>query len=242
MKKDLIAFESPKAPISEAIRLLRTNISHIMNNTGAKVFMVTSSAPGDGKSWLTANLAISFSQLNQKVLIIDTDFRKGRQNKIFGIKNQDGFSNYLTEIYGMRKGGIEHENILKKIVKTEVPKLYLLPTGVVPPNPSELLEVCDIFGILITLRQYFDVIFVDVPPISIVADGLILANQVDYTILVAAAGKTKKKMIVDAKRAIESVNGKIAGVVLNQVPQDKRKDYNTYYSHYSQSQETKLKK
>ena len=104
------------------------------------------------------------------------------------------------------------------------------------------MEVCDIFGILITLRQYFDVIFVDVPPISIVADGLILANQVDYTILVAAAGKTKKKMIVDAKRAIESVNGKIAGVVLNQVPQDKRKDYNTYYSHYSQSQETKFKK
>ena len=123
-----------------------------------------------------------------------------------------------------------------------MPKLYLLPTGAVPPNPSELLEVCDIFGILITLRQYFDVIFVDVPPISIVADGLILANQVDYTILVAAAGKTKKKMIVDAKRAIESVNGKIAGVVLNQVPQDKRKDYNTYYSHYSQSQETKFKK
>mgnify|MGYP004508667683 CR=1 FL=1 len=239
MKKELIVHESPKDPVSESIRLLRTNISYIANRTGAKVFMITSAAPGDGKSWTVANLATAFAQSYQKVLIVDMDFRKGRQNDIFKMKNDDGFSTYLKNICGRKTDENDEYELLSKIKKTHVPNLFLLPSGPNPYNPSELLEITDLAGSIAYLKTRFDIILLDVPPISIVADGLIICREADYTILVAAASKTKKKMIVDAKKAVERVNGRIAGVILNQVPTDKRKDYSKYYSHYTEGIDTK---
>lgn len=240
MKKELIVHESPKNPVSESIRLLRTNISYISNRTGAKVFMMTSAAPGDGKSWTVANLATAFAQSYQKVLIVDMDFRKGRQNDIFKIQNDDGFSSYLKNICGRKMNENDEYELFGKIKKTHVPNLFLLPSGPNPYNPSELLEVTDLSGAISSLKTEFDIILLDVSPISIVADGLIICREADYTILVAASGKTKKKMIVDAKKSIERVNGRIAGVILNQVPTDKRKDYSKYYSHYAETAEDKI--
>lgn len=242
MKKELIVHESPKAPVSESIRLLRTNISYIANRTGAKVFMMTSAAPGDGKSWTIANLAAAFAQSYQKVLIVDMDFRKGRQNDIFEMQNDDGFSTYLKNICGRKTTEEDEYELLSKIKKTHIKNLFLLNSGPNPYNPSELLEITDLSGSIEFLKTKFDIILLDVPPISIVADGLIICREADYTVLVAASGKTKKKMIVDAKKAIERVNGRIAGVILNQVPTDKRKDYSKYYSHYSDETDIKNKK
>lgn len=241
MKRELIVNDFPKAPVSEAIRLLRTNITYLSNKMDAKIFMFTSAAPGDGKSWVTANLGAAFSQADQKVLIIDIDLRKGRQHKIFNRPNSEGFSTYLLQTYGKRRV-VDHMEILKMIKSTDVKNLFLLSSGPIPPNPSELLDVCDLDAIFSMLKERFDIILVDVPPISIVADGLVVCREVDYTILVAAAGKTKKKMIVDVKKAIERVNGKFAGVVLNQVPQEKRKEYSKYYSHYDSEDVSKKNK
>lgn len=241
MKSDLIVHDRPKEPVSESVRLLRTNISYLAEKDNSKIFMLTSSAPGDGKSWLTSNLAASFAQSEKKVLIIDMDFRKGRQNRIFNIQKKDGFATYLKKRYIQQEEELDYMELYKDIIKTNVPNLYLLPTGPYPKNPSELIEVCDIGAIFSMLREKFDIILVDVPPISIVTDGLVICRHVDYTILVAAAGKTKKKLIIDAKKSIEKVNGSIAGVVLNQMPQEKRVEYSKYYSHYSDEEKGRRK-
>ena len=117
-----------------------------------------------------------------------------------------------------------------------------MPSGTVPPNPAELLETSKIDDLIEIAKTQFDVIIFDMPPVSIVADSLLLCKKVDYTVLVAAAEKTKKDMILNAKNSIEQVGGKIAGVVLNRMPMIKRKGYSKYYSHYDSTYEKKSKK
>lgn len=237
MSKEIIVHESPKSPVSEAVRLLRTNLTFLCSRKKNQVLMVTSAAPGDGKSWVTANLAIAYAQTNKKVLLIDCDLRKGRQHKIFGKYNTNGFSDYLQNVYQLDGADLEMQAdiLMKSITTTEVPNLFLITSGTVPPNPSELLGTSNIDDFLEIVKQNFDIIIFDLPPVSIVADGLVLAKKADYVVLVCAANQTKKDMLVEAKKSIEKVGGKIAGVVMNKMPSDKRKDYVKYYSHYADS-------
>ena len=123
---------------------------------------------------------------------------------------------------------------MKSISTTKVPNLFLITSGTVPPNPSELLETQNFDNFLSIVKQNFDIIIFDMPPVSIVADSLIICKKVDQVVLVCAVGQTKKNMLLDAKRSIQKVGGKIAGVVLNKMPNAKRKDYVKYYSHYSE--------
>lgn len=236
MRKDIIVHEFPKDPVSEAIRLLRTNLTYRTRskNNNSSVFLTVSTMPGEGKSWLTANLGIAYAQLNKKVLIIDADLRKGRQHKIFGRYNTVGFSDYLKSA-GSAKGDIEiHDEILmKSITTTEISNLYLMPSGPTPYNPSELLENTDMNMLLESLRENFDVILFDAPPVSIVADSLILAKCVDSTIIVCSINETKKDMLINTKKTLSSIGANIAGVVVNKMPNDKRKEYTKYYAHYS---------
>ena len=239
MRKDIIVHESPKAPISESIRLLRTNISFMCKNRDKQVLLVTSAVPGDGKSWVSANLAIAYAQTNKKVLLIDSDLRKGRQHKIFGKFNSNGFSDYLLSVADEENLSIQEEVLIRTITTTDVPNLFLIPSGTVPPNPAELLDTQRVDDLIKIAKQKFDIIIFDMPPVNIVTDSLLICKKVDYTILVAAAEKTKKDMVLNAKKAIEHVGGKIAGVVLNKMPIEKRKEYSKYYSHYG-AEETSL--
>lgn len=232
MKKDIIVHESPKSPISETIRLLKTNITFMCKNKKNQILLVTSAAPGDGKSWVSANLAIAYANSNKKVLLIDADLRKGRQHKIFGNKNTVGLSDYLVKVDEMEDLKSQFEIFLSTVFLTNINGLCLMSSGTVPPNPAELLETGRIDDLLEIAKRQFDVIIFDMPPVSIVADSLLLCKKVDYTVLVAAAEKTKKDMILNAKRSIEQVGGKLAGVVLNRMPMTKRKEYSKYYSHY----------
>ena len=190
--------------------------------------IVTSTVPGEGKSYVTANLAAAFAQIDKKVLIIDADMRKGRQYAIFNLRPRPGISNYLSgvvdQIFKDKK-----DDIKNYIQETEIKNLYLITAGSVPPNPSELLVSNKMKKIIDTLSEIFDIIIFDVPPCLVVTDALILARLVDFSIIVAAQNYTKMEELNKAKISIENVGGKVAGVVLNKVQMQSKTYTNSYY-------------
>ena len=132
MRKEVIAEHDPKSPISEVFRTLRTNIQFMSTKGKLRTLLVTSTLPGEGKSWVSANLAVTFAQAGKKVVIIDADMRKGRQYSIFGVSPRPGLSNYLS---GMLDGEEIDDNLLNYIQETEVENLYVISAGNIPPNP-----------------------------------------------------------------------------------------------------------
>ena len=136
MKKEVIAHKDPKSPISEVFRTLRTNIQFMSSSKKMKTLLVTSTFPGEGKSWVTSNLAVTFAQAGKRVILIDADMRKGRQYAIFGVSPRPGLSNLLAE-YDIDNNN--PEQILDYVQETEVENLFVISAGNVPPNPSELL-------------------------------------------------------------------------------------------------------
>ncbi len=228
MKKEVVVQENPKSPEAEMFKNLRTNIQFMNADSEKKVMIVTSTVPGEGKSYVSANLAAAFAQIDKKVLIIDADMRKGRQYAIFNLRPRPGISNYLSgvvdQIFKDKK-----DDIKNYIQETEVKNLYLITAGSVPPNPSELLVSNKMKKIIDELSQIFDVIIFDVPPCLVVTDALILARLVDFSIIVAAQNYTKMDELNKAKIAIESVGGKVAGVVLNKVQMQSKTYTNSYY-------------
>lgn len=241
MKKDMIIHEAPKSPVSEAIRTLRTSLTYKMSKTGAKSFLITSSSTEDGKSWIISNLAIAFSQSKQKVLIIDSDLRKGRQHNIFGVDNTYGLAQALDNKNINKENENIQEELNKIIQKTEIENVSIIPAGIVPHNPSELFENSQFDIILENLKDKFDVILFDAPPISIVTDSMILCNKADGVILVCAIEKSKREALVESKKKIQSMGGEIMGVVINRMPMDKMKEYTKDYSKYSNNQIIKYK-
>lgn len=234
-KSEIIVNDFPRSPVSESFRLFRTNLLYLFENDESKVICLTSSDSNEGKSWVTANLAISCAQYGKKVLIIDADLRKGRQHRIFKKSNRTGLSDLLKNLRGNLKEEdaqkIEEELTLK-IQDTEVSNVYLLSSGPVPFNPSELLGTANIEFLLKLLKNEFDLIIIDTPPASIITDALLFANKVDYMFIVASSRKTKKEALVNTKKAIESVGGKIPGIILNQISTERRKEYTKSYQKY----------
>jgi capsular exopolysaccharide synthesis family protein len=228
MKSEVIVVENPKSPEAEMFRNLRTNIQFMNADNEKKVMLVTSTIPGEGKSYVSANLAAAFAQLNKKVLIIDTDMRKGRQYSLFNLRPRPGLSNFLSGVVDRDFVG-EKENIENYIQETDIENLYLIAAGSVPPNPSELLVSNKMKKIIDTLIEKFDVIIFDAPPCLVVADALIMARIVDFNILVCAQNITKIEDLNKAKIAIENVGGKVAGVVLNKVQLTTKRYENSYY-------------
>ena len=135
MKKELITFRNPKSPISETFRTLRTNIQFMNVNKRLKSILITSTLPGEGKSWVAANLAVTFAQAGKQVILIDADMRKARQYSIFGVSPRPGLANYLAE----NDKNAELSDMEKYVQRTEIEGLYVISAGNVPPNPSELL-------------------------------------------------------------------------------------------------------
>lgn len=225
MKKEIITYRNPKSPVSEVFRTLRTNIQFMNVNKKLKTLLVTSTLPGEGKSWVTSNLAITFAQAGKKVVLIDADMRKGRQYSIFGVTPQPGLANYLAN-------SSENDNmdkIGKYIQNTEVEGLFLISAGSVPPNPSELLSTLQMINLLNKLSEAFDLVIVDAPPCELVTDAILLSRVVDSTIVVAAHKQTKKANLQKTIKSIRNVGGNIGGVVLNKVPMDSKKYEKSYY-------------
>ncbi len=234
-KSEIIVNDFPRSPVSEAFRLFRTNLLYLFENSESKTICLTSSDAGEGKSWVSANLAISCAQYGKKVLIVDADLRKGRQHRIFRKSNRTGLSDLLKDLRGnLKEDDVQkiEEELTLKIQDTEVQNVYLLPSGPVPFNPSELLGTANIDFLLDLLKKEFDLIIIDTPPASIIADALLFATKVDYMFLVASSRKTKKETLLNTKKAIEAVGGKIPGIILNQISTDRRKEYAKSYQKY----------
>lgn len=224
MKKELIASKEPKSPVAELFRTLRTNIQFMNSNKKMKTILITSTLPGEGKSWVASNLAVTFAQADKKVVLIDADMRKGRLSNIFGVQPVPGLSNYLSGV-----GDTNQSNILNHLRKTEVDNLYLMPAGNIPPNPSELLITSQMVNLLEELKRESDVIIIDGTPSKLVTDAVILSRIVDSTIVVAAHNQTKKDDLEKVVRDIKNVGGNVAGVVYNKVPVSIKKYNDTYY-------------
>lgn len=227
MKKELITHQDPKSPISEIFRTLRTNIQFMNTKGKLKTLLVASTLPGEGKSWVSANLAVTFAQAGKKVVLIDADMRKGRQYTVFGASPVPGLSNYLS---GIGPNNEELSSDLSLYLQpTNIGNLYLMPAGNVPPNPSELLVSENMVYLLEQLKQITDIVIIDGTPNELVTDSLILTRLVDSTIIVTASGYTKKDSLQRIITNIKNVGGKIAGVVLNKVPTSSKKYEESYY-------------
>ena len=227
MRKEIITQSDPKSPISEVFRALRTNIQFMNKAADCQTILITSTVQAEGKSWTSANLATTFAQSGSKTLIIDADMRKPRQHKIFQMNNVPGLSNYLSEINDLgRRQKIDGMNCVKP---TEVENLYLLPSGNIPPNPSELLLSNKTEKLIKEASKNFDVILFDGAPCLLVTDSTIISSMVQSTILVTSYKYTKIDDLKEAKKRIKRVGGKIAGVVLNRVEISNKKYEEKYY-------------
>jgi len=216
--RHLIAKMNPRSPISEQYRTLRTNIQFSGVDKDIKSILVTSSEPEAGKSSTAANLAVVYAQQGLKTLLVDGDMRKPTVHFTFRLDNLKGLSNAI----------VDSQTFEGLAQKSDIDHLYVITSGPVPPNPSELLA-SDKFkkGLEIATEQY-EVIIVDSPPILTVTDAQILANQLDGVVIVARSGKTETDELKESVNLIEKVQGNILGTVLNDVDKT-NKDYYYYY-------------
>ncbi|WP_419955136.1 CpsD/CapB family tyrosine-protein kinase [Neobacillus niacini] len=216
--RKLIAALDPKSPISEQYKTIRTNIQYSSVDEELKTIMVTSSGPAEGKSTTAANLAVVFSQLGKKVLLVDADLRKPTVHRTFAVNNLFGFTTVLTK----------QATLANTVVETEEKDLFILTSGPIPPNPAELLSSKSMEQFMEEAKEQFDYVVFDTPPLLAVADPQIIANKVDGSILVVYSGKTEIDQVKKAKELLVNAQSKLVGVVLNH-KEMKDNDYYYYY-------------
>lgn len=216
---ELLVDKYPKSIVSESIKSLRTNLQFSSVDDGFKTILVTSANAAEGKSFVSSNLAISFAQANKKVLLVDCDLRKGRLHKLFNLPNLNGFSTLLTD---------DLANYKKYIKKTHIKNLSIIPRGVYPPNPSELLGSQKCKDLIVALKAKYDIIIFDGAPCNGVTDSVIMATNVDETLIVVRDARTPKNTLDTTRDSLKKVNAHITGIVLNGVNRKIAK----YYSYY----------
>lgn len=223
-KKDILVDINPKSLSAEAYRVLRTNIQFTNIDKTIKSIVITSPGPGEGKSTIIANLAIALAHNSKKVILIDTDLRKPNIHKLFGLDNIKGVTNVLSE-------DIEYVGIIQH---TDIGNLDILVSGPIPPNPSELLGSNKIKLLLNELKNEYDMVLFDSPPVCLVTDATVLSTIADGVILVCAVGQTTIENAKSAKALLSKVNANILGTVLNKTVMrvDHYKKIGDYYSYY----------
>lgn len=221
--KEIIVKDNPKSAIAESIKNIKTNLRFSSINKKLQTILITSSFHGEGKSFISANLAATYVNVNDRVLLIDCDMRRGRQREIFEIKDRYrmGLSNLLIDSKW-------RANLDYYIYHTSIKNLDVLTAGSVPPNPNILLESLKIEKVFEELKKKYDIIILDAPPVGGLADALILSRLADVVLIVARAEKTSKELLKGTKEALDNVNANIAGVVLN----GSTRKYDKYYSKY----------
>lgn len=219
---EIIFNHYPKSFFAESIRTIKTNLRFSAVNNEITTIIITSSVSGEGKSFIAANLAASFATSNEKVLIIDCDLRKGRQQSIFNLNSEMGLSNLLIDKNWSK-------DISKYIQSTEIENLSILPAGIFPPDPVLLLESSKLETVMQKLQSQYDKIILDTPPVIGLTDTLILSKFADCTLIVAKAHKTTLELLENTKETLEKAHVKIAGVILNYTEQKTNKYYNNNY-------------
>ena len=224
MKDELILNSDPKSVISETIRTLRTNLQFASVDKKIETILITSSMPGEGKSFIAANLACAFAQNGTKVLLVDCDIRKGRQHYIFGTHNHKGLSNLLLDDVSKYKDYIHN---------TTIKNLSVMFRGITPPNPSELLGSEKNKEFINKVKEEYDIVIFDSAPINGgLTDSIIMGTLVDGVVIVSKYKQTPVNVLNATKKSLENVNANILGVVLNQVERNSKRYYGHYYGHY----------
>lgn len=219
--QQLVTYDYSPTPIGEAYRSLRTNLVFSKQTGRIHSFVITSSAPGDGKSFTTANVAISMAQHKSNTLIIDADLRRGVLHNTFGVPKEPGLTNYLT---GMA-------NFQHIIHETLTPNLSLISCGSLLPNPSELLGSPQMKRFMDEAKRKFDIIIFDSPPLNAATDAIVIGTQVDAVILVIRAGITDRNVVKQKLEMFKNVPARLLGVVLNGTTSEFGHDGYSYY-HY----------
>lgn len=217
---ELIVAQKPDSLSSEAFRTIRTRLQFSHISKGAKVILVTSSVPGEGKTTVSTNLSASFAQSNKKTVIVDCDLRKPRISDLFGGDDSEGFLDYLF-------GRIPFDKIVKK---SEVRNLDFISAGTIPPNPSEILGSPVMKAFIDKLRANYDVVIIDSPPIMAVSDAEILARFVDICLLVVSANTSEVDWLKESVSLLKQEHVNLAGVLLNNF--NYRSGYHSYYKYY----------
>lgn len=218
--KSIISYNDPKSVISEQYRAIRTNIEYSNVDQNTKTILVTSSDKNEGKTTTVSNLAVSFANLNKKVLLIDCDLRNASIHKMFKINN----------IYGLTDILAKDRAVDKCIQETELENLYVLTAGAIPPNPAEILSSEKMKNLIEDLKNIYDYIFIDTPPIGLVTDAGVLSSFTDGVVLVVKSESVEKKYLEETKKKLDAVDARILGAILNSYKSE-QKDYN-YYSYY----------
>lgn len=196
--------------VIEAYKSIRTNVIFATKkDDGCKKIMITSPLPRDGKTTTSVNLAISLAQAEYRVMLIDCDLRKPRIHRFFNSKNTPGLSNYLV-------GLVSLDDIIKT---TNFNNLSIITSGLIPPNPAELLSGARMHELLTTLDQSFDFIILDTSPVNLVSDSIVLSTFCDGVILLVKQDESTHPELVKAIQKLEFVKAVIFGIVLNEVTQ-----------------------
>jgi polysaccharide biosynthesis transport protein len=219
----LITHSTPRAPISEAYRVLRTNLEFSSIDDRLRSVLVTSASPGEGKSTTAANLGTVIAQAGNRVIIVDGDLRRPSQHKVFQVPNNQGLTTALLD---------SETPISYHIQQTKVPGLRIMTSGPLPPNPSELLRSQRMQQVLAELDQEADFVIVDTPPALTVADASILAPRVGGAVLVLKIASTRRDGLIQAVDVLSKTGAHVLGVVMNHATPGRSGYYNYYYYRY----------
>ncbi|MGH2819476.1 MAG: polysaccharide biosynthesis tyrosine autokinase, partial [Candidatus Rokuibacteriota bacterium] len=221
----LLARQQPESPIAETYRTLRTGVLFAAEQRQAKVILVTSATAGEGKSSVAANLGLLLAQAGSKVVLVSADLRKPRLSKFFGIPEGRGLTNVLSG-----------ELPWSEALVPEAPNLAVLPAGIGPGNPAEVLASGAMKELLEELLTVSDVVLLDAPPVLPVADAVSLAPRVDGVLFVTDASKASKKVLLLARQQLEQVGARFIGAVLNNFnPKKVDTGYGSYYETYREA-------
>ncbi|HOJ11048.1 MAG TPA: CpsD/CapB family tyrosine-protein kinase [Clostridiales bacterium] len=216
------------AQAEEAYKVLRTNIQFCELDRQIKTLTITSCLPGEGKSTTSMNLGVSFAETGKKVLVVDADLRKPILMKHFDNTDFKGLSNYIS-------GRVSLDDI---IYNTNVNGLHFITSGVKPPNPAELIGSAKFRDFLKIVREQFDLIIFDTPPLGSVIDGVIIASQTDGTLLVIECNVVSYQTAQQVTKQLKMAEARILGVVLNKIGSKYYKGYNNYYDFYENRNNT----
>lgn len=217
---EIAALTRPHSFITEEYRTLRTNIEFSMVDKKLKTLLITSSGANEGKTTTAINIAVIFASQGKKVLLVDADMRKPSLHNIFQVPNQKGLSTILTS---------ERPNPAAVIYPLEHQQLFLMTSGIQPPNPSELLASKQMNMLMQYFKEHYDLVVFDLPPILPVTDAQVLASKVDGTIFVIRYNSAHLHDVLQAKEMLQRVQANVIGAVFNDKPRNKKMS-GTYYT------------
>jgi capsular exopolysaccharide synthesis family protein len=210
---DLITLTDPRSPAAEAYHTLRTNLTFAALDKPIETLLVTSAAPGEGKSTVLANLAVTLAQGERRTILVDADLRRPGLHEIFGVANDRGLTTMIVEEAALDD---------PPLIDVGVDNLWLVPSGPLPPNPADILGSRKMEQTITALiaKTRADIVLFDAPPVIVVTDAIVLGTKVDGVLLVVSAGRTRREHVQRARELLERVHVRIVGAVLNNAPRD----------------------